>query len=189
MLFRSTAVLPDKHHYRSQIERSQEYLFSGDSYELCLTAPTRVLVPNSFYRNDQGSTSWEQYKRLRKRNPAPHSAYLRLHPSTLISSSPERFLSYSRAPSTCQLRPIKGTVRKGPGVTREVAEQALVGSTKEVAENLMIVDLIRNDLSRVSVPGTVAVDRLFQVERVGSLWQMTSTVHGDLAPEIGRAHV
>lgn len=174
-------VIPDKEHYISRIKQAQEYLFSGDSYELCLTAPTIITVPESFYGDIQGSTSWEQYKRLRKRNPAPHAAYLRIHPSTVISSSPERFLSFSRSPSSvCQLRPIKGTVRKAPGVTRAVAEQALVGSAKEVAENLMIVDLIRHDLHGV-VGDDVEVKQFCGVEEYATVWQLVSVIEGKLA--------
>lgn len=175
------AVIPDKEHYILRIKQAQEYLFSGDSYELCLTAPTRITVPESFYGDIQGSTSWEQYKRLRKRNPAPHAAYLRIHPSTVISSSPERFLSFSRPPSSvCQLRPIKGTVRKAPGVTRAVAEHALVGSAKEVAENLMIVDLIRHDLHGV-VGDDVEVKQFCGVEEYATVWQLVSVIEGKLA--------
>ncbi|KAH8997378.1 para-aminobenzoate synthase [Lactarius akahatsu] len=136
--------LPHEKIYKARILEAKEYLFSGDSYELCLTARTRVTVQP---KQIPTSLSWELYKRLRRSNPAPYSGFLRLHPSTLLSSSPERFLSFTRPPhSRCQLRPIKGTVRKAPGITREVAERMLVGSNKEVAENLMIVDLIRHDL-------------------------------------------
>ncbi len=171
-------ALPDKATYISRIKDAQEFLFSGDSYELCLTAPTRISVPVP-PRDLRGSSSWGLYKSVRTRNPAPHSAYLRLHPSTLISSSPERFLSFSRSPSVCQLRPIKGTVRKGPGVNRAVAEQALVGSVKEVAENLMIVDLIRHDLHGV-VGDDVEVKQFCGVEEYETVWQLVSVIEGKL---------
>ena len=112
------------------------------------------------------------------RNPAPHSGYIRLHPSTLVSSSPERFLSYARPPDgLCQLRPIKGTVRKGPGVDRAVAEAALSGSVKEVAENLMIVDLIRHDLHSV-VGEDVHVRKFCTVEEYETVWQLVSVIEG-----------
>lgn len=178
----ATVTLPDKALYISRIKQAKEYLFSGDSYELCLTAHTRIAVPTS-----PSSTSWERYKSLRRSNPAPHSAYLRLHPTTLLSSSPERFLSFSRPPGTvCQLRPIKGTVRKGTGITRTVAEHALVGSTKEVAENLMIVDLIRHDLHGV-VGDNVVVKQFCQVEEYETVWQLVSVIEGqdsvDLSPD------
>lgn len=177
---RPVVTLPDKDVYIDRIRRAQESLFSGDSYELCLTAPTRISVPALPDVDSTLSTSWELYKTLRRRNPAPHSAYLRLHPSTLLASSPERFLSFSRPPTgVCQLRPIKGTVRKGPGITRAVAEKALAGSVKEVAENLMIVDLIRHDLHGV-VGDDVAVPQFCGVEEYETVWQLTSVIEGRL---------
>lgn len=177
---RPTVTLPDKDTYIERIRQAQDYLASGDSYELCLTAPTRISVPASPGVDLKHSTSWDLYKTLRRRNPAPHSAYLRLHPSTLLASSPERFLSFSRPPAgVCQLRPIKGTVRKAPGVTRAVAEQMLAGSVKEVAENLMIVDLIRHDLHGV-VGDDVAVHQFCGVEEYETVWQLVSVIEGRL---------
>lgn len=170
---------PNKSIYISRIHQAKEHLAAGDSYELCLTAQTRISFPFSRPTNDN-STSWERYKWLRKSNPAPHSAYLRLHPSTLLSSSPERFLSYSRPPGTvCQLRPIKGTVRKAPHITRSIAERALIGSPKEVAENLMIVDLIRHDLHGV-VGQDVKVKQFCSVEEYETVWQLVSVIEGKL---------
>lgn len=175
-----TVTLPDKARYIDRIHRAQEYMASGDSYELCLTAPTRISVPVSATADPSHSSSWKLYKALRKHNPAPHSAYLRLHPSTLLSSSPERFLSFSRPPSSvCQLRPIKGTVKKGPGVTRAVAEKGLVGSVKEMAENLMIVDLIRHDLHGVVGDG-VTVPQFCGIEEYETVWQLVSVIEGKL---------
>ena len=175
----ATVILPDKELYISRIDIAKEYLHAGDSYELCLTANTRVvlndLIAHKAFRH---SSSWERYKHLRELNPAPHSGYLRLHPTTLLASSPERFLSFSRPPgSTYQLRPIKGTVRKGPGITRAVAEQALRGSVKEVAENLMIVDLIRHDLHNV-VGEDVDVTQFCKVEEYKTVWQLVSVIQG-----------
>ncbi|KAI0778436.1 para-aminobenzoate synthase [Trametes elegans] len=181
----SVVTLPDQSEYVSKIESAKELLFSGDSYELCVTAPTRIRAPKSRTAIARGtSSSWELYKTLRSCNPAPHSAYLRLHPSTLLSSSPERFLSYSRAPeSLCQLRPIKGTVRKAPGITRAVAEEMLAGSKKEVAENLMIVDLIRHDLHSV-VGEDVDVRQFCRVEEYETVWQLVSVIEGRPAPAV-----
>ncbi|KAF9056105.1 para-aminobenzoic acid synthetase [Panaeolus papilionaceus] len=168
-------TMPSKHSYISKIQKTKEYLFSGDSYELCLTAQTQIVAAPL---TTATSSSWERYKRLRKANPAPHSAYIRLHPSTLLSSSPERFLSYTRSPNTiCQLRPIKGTVRKSPEITRAVAEKALVGSPKEVAENLMIVDLIRHDLHG-ALGESVEVKQFCSVEEYETVWQLVSVIEG-----------
>jgi para-aminobenzoate synthetase len=170
---------PSEEVYKSRILEAKEHLFAGDSYELCLTARTRI---TTYPRQNPTSSSWELYKRLRQHNPAPYSGYLRLHPSTLLSSSPERFLSFTRPPhSRCQLRPIKGTVRKSPGITREVTEQLLAGSKKEVAENLMIVDLIRHDLHGV-VGDDVSVKQFCRVEEYETVWQMVSVVEGARPP-------
>ncbi|KAF8203806.1 ADC synthase [Pholiota molesta] len=164
----ASITLPDKARYISKIQQAKEHLFAGDSYELCLTAQTHISIPSSSSSQSSSSTSWERYKHLRKSNPAPHSAYLRLHPTTLLSSSPERFLSYSRGPGTiCQLRPIKGT-------------EALVGSPKEVAENLMIVDLIRHDLHGV-VGEDVVVKQFCSVEEYETVWQLVSVIEGKLS--------
>ncbi|EMD42358.1 para-aminobenzoic acid synthetase [Gelatoporia subvermispora B] len=179
-----SVVIPDRERYIANILRAKEHLYAGDSYELCLTAPTRVSVPKVLNLGSNScSTSWDLYKILRSRNSAPHSAYLRLHPSTFVSSSPERFLSYSRPPnSTFQLRPIKGTVRKAPGITRAVAEQLLAGSVKEVAENLMIVDLIRHDLHGV-IGDAVDVKQFCKVEEYQTVWQLVSVIEGKPSPE------
>lgn len=171
--------LPDKTRYISRIHQAKQHLAAGDSYELCLTAQTQVSLPSSCSSKGT-SSSWELYKQLRKINPAPHSAYLRLHPSTLLTSSPERFLSYSRHPGTvCQLRPIKGTVRKGSHITRAMAEKLLIGSPKEVAENLMIVDLIRHDLHGF-VGQDVQVKQFCSVEEYETVWQLVSVIEGKL---------
>ncbi|KAI0045192.1 para-aminobenzoate synthase [Auriscalpium vulgare] len=168
-------TLPDETVYKSRIQLAKEHLFAGESYELCLTAHTHVTARP---RNGPTCSSWDLYKLLQTRNPAPHSGYLRLHPTTLLSSSPERFLSFSRPPhSKCQLRPIKGTVRKAPGITREIAEELLAGSRKEVAENLMIVDLIRHDLHGV-VGDDVDVKQFCRVEEYETVWQLVSVIEG-----------
>lgn len=173
-------TFPGKEQYISRINEAKKHLFAGDSYELCLTAHTHISIPES---SDKVPSSWERYKFLRQTNPAPHSAYLRLHPTTLLSSSPERFLSFSRPPGvTCQLRPIKGTVRKAPDITLSIAEELLVGSIKEVAENLMIVDLIRHDLHGV-VGDDVRVKQFCGVEEYETVWQLVSVIEGKLADD------
>ncbi|KAI0756753.1 para-aminobenzoic acid synthetase [Daedaleopsis nitida] len=178
-------TLPNRESYIAKIVAAKEWLFSGDSYELCVTAPTRVVAPKAASSVARGtSSSWALYKILRTRNPAPHSGFIRLSPSTLLSSSPERFLSYARPPDgLCQLRPIKGTVRKAPGITRAVAEEMLAGSKKEVAENLMIVDLIRHDLHSI-VGEDVHVKQFCRVEEYETVWQLVSVIEGRPAPSI-----
>ncbi|KAF7320474.1 hypothetical protein MKEN_00832300 [Mycena kentingensis (nom. inval.)] len=180
-----TAQLPDKTQYISRINAAKEYISAGDSYELCLTARTTITVPKPDVIS--GSPSWRRYKSLRSKNPAPYSAFLRLHPTVLLSSSPERFLSTSQPPNPVfQLRPIKGTVRKAPGITRAVAEELLAGSVKEVAENLMIVDLIRHDLHAV-VGEDVQVKQFCTVEEYETVWQLVSVIEGRLDRESAQA--
>ncbi|KIY48345.1 para-aminobenzoate synthase [Fistulina hepatica ATCC 64428] len=177
---RPLVKLPSKADYIRCIQQAKEYLYSGDSYELCFTAQTDLYLPS--IEPSTAFTSWERYKRLRTSNPAPHSAYIRLYPSTLLSSSPERFLSYSRTPNAiAQLRPMKGTLRKTPGVTREIAEHALARNTKEIAENLMIVDLITHDLHNI-VGEDVVVKVFCGVEEYETVWTMVSVIEGKLDP-------
>lgn len=186
----TTIIFPDKDNYKSRIHRAKDHLFAGESYELCLTAPTRIIIDklSTSGTSDRYSSSWQRYKMLRELNPAPHASYLRLHPTTLVASSPERFLSWSRPPrSIFQLRPIKGTVRKGPDVTRAIAEEALRGSPKEVAENLMIVDLIRHDLHHV-VGEDVEVKQFCSVEEYSTVWQLVSVIEGKSAKGIDQLH-
>jgi para-aminobenzoate synthetase len=140
---------PGEAEYCHKVKTCQDHLRAGSSYELCLTDATLI-------RSE--SDPWPLYSRLRHLNPAPFGAYFSLtatspdhistaHSLNFVSSSPERFLSWSRG-GRCQFRPIKGTVKKGPGMTRKEAERIL-SSPKEQAENLMIVDLIRHDLNGV----------------------------------------
>jgi len=140
---RSIIAEPDQQKYCRKVSECQSHLRAGSSYELCLTDQT-------FVRN--WGDPWQLYCKLRHVNPAPFGAFMHLQSNDagldVISSSPERFLSWSRD-GKCQFRPIKGTVKKTPDMTRAKAEE-LLGSEKERAENLMIVDLIRHDLSGVA---------------------------------------
>lgn len=134
---------PGRIDYCAKVSECQSHLRAGSSYELCLTDQTLV---------KSAAEPWALYSNLRQANPAPFGAYLRLQTEetgvSVISSSPERFLSWSRD-DKCQFRPIKGTVKKTPGMTRAKAE-GILASEKERAENLMIVDLIRHDLNGVT---------------------------------------
>jgi para-aminobenzoate synthetase len=172
---------PEQSVYRQQVLDCQAKLRAGESYELCLT-------DQSTFRTS--AAPWTLYRRLRRRNPAPFSAFLRLQcgdddddpggPAglSIVGSSPERFLSWSRA-GKCQFRPIKGTVKKAPGVTRAKAEE-LLASPKERAENLMIVDLIRHDLAGVAGIGTVQTPKLMSIEEYETVFQLVSVIEGDI---------
>ncbi len=132
-----------------------------------------------------GRRPFELFQRLAGASVAPFAAYLRLPGLALVSNSPERFLRVTPDGEAliAETRPIKGTVPRG--ATPEEDERlvaALAASEKDRAENLMIVDLMRNDLARVSTPGTVRVPALFAVERFANVSHLVSTVTATLAP-------
>lgn len=184
-----SAILdPDVSSYKSKIRKCQEHIHNGESYELCLT--NRACINSSHISN-----AWPLYLRLRSLNAAPFSAYIRLGGLTLLSSSPERFMrwtrpnptldGHAREVSTVQFRPIKGTVRRYPNGPDKAAlslEQAtaLLSTPKERAENLMIVDLIRHDLHGVVGSGNVCVPKLMVVEEYATLFQLVTVVEGTL---------
>ena len=172
---------PQMDEYCQKVRECQANLRAGSSYELCLTDATLL---------KSQADPWRLYLRLRHLNPAPFGAFMRLPPAALsgantapgvdvISSSPERFLSWSRH-GQCQFRPIKGTVKKTSGMSRMKAEE-LLSSPKERAENLMIVDLIRHDLSGVEGVRDVRVPKLMVVEEYEAVFQLVSVIEGTLA--------
>ncbi|KAI5791514.1 ADC synthase [Pyronema domesticum] len=167
-----TITLPDRQRYMDLVRKSQTYLASGDSYELCFTGRTLVSLSAPY------PSAWSLYSSLRLRNPAPYAGFLALQGVTVLSSSPERFLSYSRS-GKVQLRPIKGTVKKTPDMTRQKAE-AILNTPKERAENLMILDLIRHDLHRILGAGNVEVTQLMKVEEYKSVFQLVSVIEGTI---------
>ena len=182
--------MPAESSYKNKIRACQKHIRAGDSYELCLTDQASVRV-----KSNLSPTAWPLYVRLRQLNPAPFGAYVSLGPLTLLSTSPERFLTWSRpsyhdelcSTSICQFRPIKGTVSKyqktadGKVCTLDLAEAtSLLLTTKERAENLMIVDLIRHDLHGVAGSGNVTVEKLMAVEEYASVFQLVSVIEGTL---------
>ncbi|TVY25607.1 Aminodeoxychorismate synthase [Lachnellula hyalina] len=170
-------ITPLDSEYESKVRDCQESIRSGDSYELCLTDQTTITRPYG--------ASWDLYTSLRTRQPAPFASYIRLGPLTLVSSSPERFLSWTEA-GKCELRPMKGTVRKSPSVTTLSHARALLDVPKEKAENLMIVDLVRHDLHGVCGSGNVTVPRLMVVEEYASVFQMITVVQGQIPSPLSR---
>jgi len=156
----------DEKQFTADIAKIQEYIRSGDSYQI-----------NHTYRIS-GKTYGSPlalYSRLRERQPGRFGAYISHDGSYLLSQSPELFIS--REGDTLKAMPMKGTA----SALSEVAS-ALSEDPKNQAENVMIVDLLRNDLSRISLPGTVTVPNLFEVARHGDVLQMTSTVQGQVKP-------
>lgn len=190
-----------REHYLANIQHCLDYIAAGDSYEICLTnTATGPALTEIFPRSETPTlqeTSPRQeippeltaYLRLREVSPVPYGCFARFpgagaHGKELhiVSSSPERFLRVD-ATGDVTAKPIKGT-RDGRGVAspkkeKEIATE-LARNPKDRAENLMIVDLLRNDLGKVCTPGSVTVPRIFDVERYSHVFQLVSTISGTL---------
>ncbi|EKP0260586.1 aminodeoxychorismate synthase component I [Aeromonas sobria] len=156
--------------YGEKFARIQAYLAAGDCYQINLTQ--RFSAP---YQGDE----WQAYCLLAAANKAPFSAFIRLPDSALLSLSPERFLLLDGR--HIETKPIKGTRPRhpDPATDRQVALE-LAQADKDRSENLMIVDLLRNDIGRVSRPGSVSVPHLFAVESFPAVHHLVSTIHGEL---------
>ncbi len=161
---------PDE--YAALIERCRELIRAGVAYQLCLT--TRFTVPGAH-------DAVAAYLRLRSATPAHHGGFVRIGGRALLSASPEQFLH--AAGGVIRTKPIKGTRPRGRDAETDAALAAeLAADPKERAENVMIVDLMRNDLSQVCVPGSIRVDGLWVVESYPAVHQLVSTVSGTAAP-------
>jgi para-aminobenzoate synthetase len=164
--------------YLADIARCQSALGAGESYEVCLTDQIHT---------DAAPDPWLLYKGLRSSNPAPFAAYLKLGEVTIVSSSPERFLSVDRD-RRVQARPIKGTAPRSVDPEQDEATRLeLQEDEKTFAEHLMIVDLLRNDLGRVCEVDTVRVPELMVIEQYATVHQMISNIVGTLEP--GRSSI
>jgi len=162
--------------YLDAVTRVREYIVAGDIFQANLSQ--RLEAPLE-------EDPWHLYRRLREVNPAPFAAYLEFDGVYVASASPERFLRMDAA-GHVETRPIKGTRPRGLSPLHDAAlSRALWDSEKDRAENLMIVDLLRNDLSRTCRPGSVRVPELFALEGYRTVHHLVSTVVGDLAPGRG----
>lgn len=161
--------------YMDAVCASQHEIYEGNSYEVCLTAQTNARI-----QNPSPELFFELYRRQRAHNAAPYAAYLRCGDFSVLSSSPERFLSVDTH-RNAQTKPIKGTVPRGATPEEDTAAAAWLRTDEKTrAENLMIVDLLRNDLSTVSDPASVRVPVLMGVESYSTVHQLVSTVSSRL---------
>ena len=166
--------------YLAAVERVREYIFAGDIFQANLSQ--RFEAP-------LGESPWSLYSRLHATNAAPFASFLDFPEATVISASPERFLRVGRD-GRVETRPIKGTRPRGVGPEHDAAlGQALAESAKDRAENLMIVDLMRNDLSRVCAPRSVRVSELFSLEHYATVHHLVSTVVGELESGLDALHL
>ncbi|HEV3114904.1 MAG TPA: aminodeoxychorismate synthase component I, partial [Candidatus Binataceae bacterium] len=164
----------DRVTYLARIKAAQQEIAAGETYEVCLT--------NKLTTENISVDSFTLYRTLQRINPAPFSAFLKFPGVDILSSSPERFLRFD-GEGRVEAKPIKGTARRGSDAAEDgrLAQQ-LRTDEKNRAENLMIVDLLRNDLGRVCRAGSVKVSKLMDVETYATVHQLVSTIEGTLAP-------
>jgi para-aminobenzoate synthetase len=159
--------------YIDDIEQCLEWIRAGETYQVCLTNEITA---------DVEIDPFELYRTLRRINPAPYAAFVKWPGGAVLSASPERFFQVD-AKGNVEAKPIKGTIRRHTDPKQDAAlATELLNSEKDRAENVMIVDLLRNDLSRVCLPGSVAVPKLCDLESYETVHQLVSTVRGQLSP-------
>lgn len=181
-----TEILPseaiwrdDINQYAAKIAECKQHIANGDVYQLCLTTSCEV-------RGVFDAVS--VYLRLRASSPTVHNAFISIGGTSLLSSSPETFLSIQG--NKAMTSPIKGTRPRGTDPSSDKAmRDELLESQKEQAENLMIVDLCRNDLATVSKTGSVKVDSLLAVESFSTVHQLVSTISGEIADGVTPSEV
>jgi len=160
----ATTRFPDRKDYETNVRRAKEYIRAGDAFQIVVSQ--RAERPTS-------ASALELYRALRRVNPSPYLFLLELDGLALIGSSPETLVKAEGRRAS--LNPIAGTTERGPGDA-----ERLLTSEKDRAEHVMLVDLGRNDLSRVCVPGTVRVERFLEPERYSHVTHLVSQVDGDL---------
>lgn len=158
--------------YLQMISRAQESIAAGDVYQICLTNQIRI---------ETEVDALATFIELRKSHPAPYAAFLQIGETAIASISPEQFLKVT-SDRKLSSKPIKGTRPRHPDFAKddEIARE-LAANSKERAENLMIVDLMRNDFSQVSEPDSVTVSKLFDIESYSTVHQLVSTIESRLS--------
>ncbi len=174
--------------YISAVENIQELIKRGDTYQTNLTQRIRAELPENL-------TAQKIFFSLRKSHPAPFTAFIKRDDDFVVSISPERFLKVQTPNSKLQNRivstsPIKGTRRRGKNKTEDDSlRNELLESVKDRAENVMIVDLLRNDIGRICEFGTVKVEKLCDLETHPTLFHLVSTISGKLLEEVNFADI
>lgn len=169
---RSVKLRHDANRYKQMIKTAQQHIAAGDVYQICLTNQIEI---------EHNLDPLAVFLKLREKNPAPYAAFLKMGDTAVVCSSPEQFLSVSSS-GEITTKPIKGTrPRDSDKDIDEANAKELQTNDKERAENLMIVDLMRNDLGRVAKIDSIRVPVLFEIESYATVHQLVSTVAADLA--------
>jgi len=170
----------DRHHFGQWVTAVKDYIAAGDCYQVNLARRIEFDAPEP---------GLELFQRLAAAHPAPYGAYLDAHGVELASASPELFLRVDPN-GQARTRPIKGTAPRGATLAKDAAAEArLRASPKDRAENVMIVDVLRNDFGRVCRPGSISVPALWQTEALPTVWQLVSEVRGELGPGVSAANL
>ena len=166
--------------YLKLVQRCKAEIVRGESYEICLTNEITASVDLD---------PWLAYRLLRKNNPVPFAAYLKFGQMSVLSGSPERFLRVS-GNGLVESKPIKGTRPRGRDVLEDESLRSdLVACEKDQAENLMIVDLVRNDLGMCAEIGSVRVPKLFDIESYATVHQMVSTIQAQQSKDVSTVDI
>ncbi|WP_114784657.1 aminodeoxychorismate synthase component I [Vibrio tetraodonis] len=166
-----------KQEYVERFSRVKDYLHSGDCYQINLAQR---------FKAEYTGCEWQAYQTLERFNQAPFSAFIRIDKSAILSVSPERFIQLSDR--KIETKPIKGTRPRHACIQADSAQaNELAIAEKDQAENLMIVDLLRNDIGKVAKPGTVHVPKLFDIESFPAVHHLVSTIRAELRDDYSTA--
>ncbi len=168
-----------KNDYLDTIEKIINYIVNGDVYILNLTQQIKV---------NSNLDPFEMFSKLRKINPSPYGSYMNFDKFKVISSSPERFIKIKN--DLIETSPIKGTRKRGATVSSDlILKNELINSEKDKSELLMIVDLERNDLNKICIPGSVNVSELFTIKEYSTVFHLVSTIKGILNKDMNFSEI